>query len=601
MTKTETVSGDLALIPLDKLKASPRNARKRKHSEAGIKALAASIAANGLLQNLVVEPERDKRGRATGKYLVTAGEGRRLAQLLRVKRAEIPVTEPIRCLVDAGRNAFELSLAENDIRTPMHPADQFEAFQTLHVEHGLGAEDIAARFGVSETVVRQRLKLAAIHPQLVQAYRDDRITLSVLTAFAITDDQARQWAAFESLGDRADRDDVLALLTEAHVAADDRRAVFVGAEAYMQAGGGIVRDLFAEEGQIFFTDATLLNRLADEKLRAIAAEIETEGWKWVTVMARYDYGATAGLRRVYPAQRPLSDEDDAKRLALEAEYAALEIEAETAEADTDLAAEFERIEMALSALTGEAIFPIDIIARAGAIVSLDHSGMPRVERGFIRPEDDIRTSRQEPKPADVPKPISDALVAELTANRAMALRELLGNAPDIALIAVTHAFVLQTFYLAPQAYSTLDILPRNAALAAHARGIDETETAQRVQQRHDRLAGSLPETPEALWAQLCAMNSAEIVTLLAHCAAQTIGAVQVPHNLASFADTHANQLFEQLDSGMAAFWAPTVANYLGRVSKEKSLKPSGRACRRRPLTISPSSRRARWPRPPKHG
>src|SRR5216684_3519742 len=78
----ETVieSGSESFIPLNKLKKSPKNARKTPHSEASIEAYAASIAAKGILQNLVVEPELDTDGAATGFYFVTIGEGRRLAQ-----------------------------------------------------------------------------------------------------------------------------------------------------------------------------------------------------------------------------------------------------------------------------------------------------------------------------------------------------------------------------------------------------------------------------------------------------------------------------------------------------------------------------------------
>jgi hypothetical protein len=71
------------------VKKSPKNARKTPQSEAAIKAYVVSITAKGILQNLVVEPELDADGAATGFYFVTIGEGRRLAQLLRVKRKEI--------------------------------------------------------------------------------------------------------------------------------------------------------------------------------------------------------------------------------------------------------------------------------------------------------------------------------------------------------------------------------------------------------------------------------------------------------------------------------------------------------------------------------
>lgn len=73
-------SGETVFIPLDKLKKSPRNARRTPHSEVEIETYAASIAAKGILQNLVVEPELDADGQHTGCYLVTIGEGRRLAQ-----------------------------------------------------------------------------------------------------------------------------------------------------------------------------------------------------------------------------------------------------------------------------------------------------------------------------------------------------------------------------------------------------------------------------------------------------------------------------------------------------------------------------------------
>ena len=64
-------NGTELFIPLNKLKKSSKNARKVPHSEAAIAAYAASIAAKGILQNLVVEPEVDADGKPTGFYLVT--------------------------------------------------------------------------------------------------------------------------------------------------------------------------------------------------------------------------------------------------------------------------------------------------------------------------------------------------------------------------------------------------------------------------------------------------------------------------------------------------------------------------------------------------
>lgn len=60
----ETATGREVLIPLNRLKKSPRNARKTPHSEETVETYAASIAAKGILQNLVVEPELDAEGGA---------------------------------------------------------------------------------------------------------------------------------------------------------------------------------------------------------------------------------------------------------------------------------------------------------------------------------------------------------------------------------------------------------------------------------------------------------------------------------------------------------------------------------------------------------
>jgi ParB family chromosome partitioning protein len=119
----EVASGSEIFVPLNKLKKSPKNARKMPHGEAAIEALAGSIAAKGMLQNLVVESEVDVGGAETGCYLVTVGEGRRLAQLLRAKRKQIKKSGPIRCVLDTTNDPKEISLDENVTRTDMHPAD----------------------------------------------------------------------------------------------------------------------------------------------------------------------------------------------------------------------------------------------------------------------------------------------------------------------------------------------------------------------------------------------------------------------------------------------------------------------------------------------
>jgi ParB family chromosome partitioning protein len=566
-------SGSTLFIPLNKLKKSPRNARKTPHPEADIESLAASIAAHGMLQNPVIEPEI-KDGKATGFYLVTIGEGRRQAQLLRAKRKQIAKAEPIRCVLETAQDAYEISLAENAIRSPMHPADQFEAFHALHTEKGASAEDIAARFGVTPAVVKQRLKLAAVSPLLLDAYRNEEMTYEQLSAFTITDDIAKQERVWEDIGSYSDRDDLLRALSEEHIAADDPRAVFVGADAYREAGGAILCDLFDEDGEGYFTDPELLFRLAAAKLETVAATVKAEGWKWIEVMPRYDHSAVSEFRRVYPKERILSPDEQAKREALEAEYTALEVEAGNNDDEDSLLNErFAAIEEELTALLGENAFDPSDIARAGAVVSLAHNGEPRIERGFVRKEDDDRpakTAKSAKQPGEA-APLSEKLIAELTAYRTLALRDALGEAPDLALTVTVHALAAATFYRGSGAVSCLKITPHTAYLGSHATGIEETPLAQHLQARHERFAAQMPENPDDLWGFLCGMETAHQLALLAHCLSLTVDAVKVPKR-EDVAEDHADQLFQALDYDMASVWTPTAANYLGRVSKDRILE-----------------------------
>jgi ParB family chromosome partitioning protein len=131
---------------------------------------------------------------------------------------------------------------------------------------------------VTPHVVRQRLRLATVSPKLIQVYRDGGLTLEQLMAFAITEDHARQEAVYERLSYNRDASNVRCLLTETHVAATDRRAVFVGVEAYTEAGGTILRDLFTEDRGSYFEDVTLLDLLVTAKLgREADALREVEG------------------------------------------------------------------------------------------------------------------------------------------------------------------------------------------------------------------------------------------------------------------------------------------------------------------------------------
>lgn len=566
---TAPENGSVLFIPLNKLKNSPRNARKTPHPKADIEALAASIAASGMLQNPVVEPEHDAEGAFTGNFLVTIGEGRRQAQLLRAKRKEITKAEPIRCLVETEANAFEISLAENAIRSPMHPADQFEAFFELHTQHGMSAEDIGARFGVTPAVVKQRLKLAVVSPVLMRIYREGGMALDQLAAFTLTDDHARQEQIWSRLPYDNSRRQIILMLNEENIEATDRRVIFVGLEAYQAAGGVITRDLFDDEHEGFLTDPELLNQLVEAKLEQIAETVRTEGWKWVEVLPRYDHTAVADMRRVYPDEPALSEDVEAKIETLEAVLQALEFGDESEEAN----AEAESLEKQIAALRGDDVFDREDVSRAGVIISVGYDGEARIERGFIRPEDDTRRSASaKPKPSkDGPAPLPEKLVAELTAHRTMALRNALGNDHAMALRATVHALACATFFPHSPVKSCLQVKSESTYLARYAPEIEDTAAAMQIAQRHEPWISRLPDDADDMWAFILTLEQAELLALLAACVSVTVDAVE-GSRLGNEGKDHADQLALALQLDMRLAWKPTAEGYFVRVSKDRILE-----------------------------
>ncbi|MBF2717710.1 ParB N-terminal domain-containing protein [Agrobacterium vitis] len=606
----EAATGTEIFIPLNKLKRSPRNARKTPHSEETVETYAASIAAKGILQNLVVEPELDVDGKPTGFYFVTIGEGRRLAQMLRAKRKEIRKTEPIRCVIDMANDPFEISLDENVTRSDLSNADMVEAFLQLSQDRGWSAADIAVRFGVSEHVVRQRLKLGAVSPKMMQVYREGGLNLEQLQAFAITDDHARQEEVFENLHYNREARIIRRDLTASNVPATERRAVFVGAEAYTQAGGAIIRDLFTEDRGGYYDDPALLDRLVLEKLEGIAAAIRAEGWKWTE--ASIDFPHAHGMSRFYPHAVELSEEDEAAYAGAREEFDRLTAEWENTEEDlpadvdqrfAELEEEMERIDA-----TREG-YETDEIARGGVFVTLNHDGIARIERGFIRAEDEapepepqedenasaetvidgVRVNADgeiiedgcSPDPdsgvddepeGDAGQPISDILTRDLTAHRTLGLRLALGEQPEIALIAVTHALAAQIFYRDANAHA-LEIRPTSIQLGGHADGIEDMAAAKMLADRHAGWASDMPHNVADLWDFIAGLDPVSVMALFAHCASLAVNALKLPwEQNKRRAHATADKLATALELDMSQHWTPTVRSYLGRVTKAHILE-----------------------------
>jgi ParB family chromosome partitioning protein len=382
-------------IPFDKLVLSQSNVRRIK-AGVSVDELAEDIARRGLLQGLNVRPVLDEAGVETGKFEIPAGGRRFQALSLLVKQKRLAKFAPIPCIVrDVASNilAEDDSLAENMQRVALHPLDQFRAFAALR-EKGQRDEAIAAAFFVTPQIVKQRLKLASVAPALLEVYAEDGMTLEQLMAFTVSADHARQVQVWEAVKNSWNKEpySIRRMLTETSVRSTDRRAVFVGVDAYEAAGGTVSRDLFQGDDGGWLEDPALLDRLVADKLQAEAERIASEGWKWIEVEVDLPYGYSHGLRRLAGEQAPLSTEDSAAHAALLAEYRAMEEEySGQDEYPEDVDAKLGALEAAMEAFEQRPLIfdPVEV-ARAGVFITLDRDGSLVAYRGYVRPEDEAQ-------------------------------------------------------------------------------------------------------------------------------------------------------------------------------------------------------------------
>jgi ParB family chromosome partitioning protein len=614
-------------IPFNKLVLSQSNVRRVK---AGISVdeLAESIARRGLIQSLHVRPVLGEDGADTGTFEVPAGGRRYRALELLVKQKRLAKTAPVPCIVSAADDSVlidEVSLAENIERAPLHPLDQFRAFHAMR-EKGMTEEAIAAAFFVDVRVVKQRLRLVTVAPSLLGIYAEDRMTLEQLMAFTVSGDHARQEQVWDAVQNSWSKEpyQIRRMLTEAAVRVSDKRARFLGLEAYEAAGGYVLRDLFERDDGGWLQDTVLLERLVSEKLKTEAEAVAAEGWKWIEVAVGFTYGHTMGLRELPGSTVDLTDEERATREALRDEYGHLEAEyGEVEDLPEAVDQRLGEIELALGAFDSRPMaYDPDQVGRAGAFVSIDSDGSLLIERGFVRPEDEVRvvpegetedvstlqgydpeagqaptspgtqiTVAGEPRPSDDDeddgegiKPLPERLVIELTAYRTLALRDAVANNPRIAMTALLHKLTLDCFGSRGSG-AAVEATVREVHLPIQAADLADSYPAQNINTRHAGWRADMPlgQGDEVLWDWLHTLDEASRQALLAHCLSFGVTALYERPNPYSGMGISQHGLDRRLREAdrlarttrldmVEAGWKPTVANYLGRVTKSRILE-----------------------------
>ena len=603
--KPKIVLSDARNIPFNKLVLSQSNVRRIK-TGVSVEELAEDIARRTLLQSLNVRPIVDGEGAETGMFEVPAGGRRYRALELLVKQKRLSKTAPIPCVVrsaDCAVSAEEDSLAENVQRQGLHPLDQFWSFKALS-DQGASDEEIAARFFVPVNIVKQRLRLTTVSEKLLALYADDGMTLEQLTAFSVSSDHARQEQVWESLSHSFNKEPyyIRRLLTEMAVRADDRRALFIGIDAYQTAGGTVMRDLFTDDHGGYLEDPALVDRLVTEKLKAEAADIAAEGWKWVSAALDFKYGHTNGLRRLAGEAVEMTDDERASFDALTAEFDALNEQYDSSEElPSDADDRFAELETLIEAFENRPLrYDPAEMARAGVFVSVNREGELDIERGYVRPEDELPKTEQPTEPpvangairrepdravitvgGDAPaaepeddgalRPLPERLVTELTAHRTLALRNAVGQEFGAAFLAILHVLALNALYQT-SGDTCLEVTVKTSTFTVQAEGLKDTTSAKSLLERHKFWKARLPARSEDLWDALVVLDAAEREALFAHCASFPVNAVQEIWNRSERRVTHVEQLAGIVGLDMVrAGWRPTVANYLGRVPKARIL------------------------------
>jgi ParB family chromosome partitioning protein len=567
-------------IPLAKLVQSPRNVRRHGDPSADSE-LKASIAAHGLLQNLIVRPA------ARGKFEVEAGERRRCALLALAEEKVLPKGYEVICLVleDDAEIAVETSLAENFHRLAMNPADEAQAFAAL-IDAGVSTEDVARRFGLTVRFVEGRLRLATLAPVVFDALASGEITLDLAKAFGATSDQEIQARVYEQASSgyyAPSADSIRRMVLSGTVRGSDARARLVGRDAYIAAGGRIERELFDDDDSESWVDVALLETLASEEMEKRAKSLAAEqGLAWVkpTLDAYASHDLVEGLIRLPAEPAPLTDAELARLDELDASYdehaAILEDEDSAEEAIAAAEASIEAIERECQDIRAKPpeLAP-ELKADAGMILVLSCDGTPVLQPVFygerdievVGDDDVVEVVASVGSDGKRRAALSKRLVDELAMQRRDVLALHVASDPGLSLdIMVFTLADADTHDWRSRAATTLrggvpagpivgfeaKDAPASASLADLRSGLDESWRSGEDAASRFKMFRALADESRAAWLGFVVARTLEASLNMA-------GERQI---------TFQDHLGSTIGIDMAQWWRPTAANYFDRVSKQ---------------------------------
>lgn len=576
------MSFPIIYVPAVNCQVAPDNVRKNSNADADAQFEAHLGEAGIVLQNLIAVPIKRRKDH----YHIYAGSRRLTRVLANIEKGVLPKDFQVPVMVvPSGEDAISMSLAENFFQLVMNPAEACTAFRSIIEKEKKTPADIAKRFGITERFVEGRLRLANLAQPVFEALARSEITLDIAKAYAKTSDTVRQASVFETLAGTyyaKSAAEIERQVTAGSYTGGHPKALLVGRDAYLAAGGNIDRDLYSDAESELWTNRELLDELADKALADVAEEIrQREGFAEVRTLAstHLPYTATLGLRRIHGVVPPLSEEQEARKVAIEAEI--VEIEEAAADEHDYSEEQLVRIEALEEELGGivdqQPVYDPEQKAKALAYVVIGEDGQPAIEEAlFIAPtgededeqiDDEVgEDADAESKASETPrKPtLSAKMVDRLGAMRTEVIALHVANDPHFAMD-------LGTFIMIDKAlrtYGAYDFASGLKAPKPDSRiGNFETETAAadawaKLESDLDsgwREAGDIGARFDAFRALDDEMRAAWFAWVIA----RTLEPVNDRDSGARFL----RHVGRSLDIDVARWWRPTARNFFDGVTR----------------------------------
>ena len=163
--RVEAMASEVSSLPIESIERG-RYQPRREFDPESLRELADSIAAQGVIQPIVVRPI------GAGRYEIVAGERRwRASQQAGLTEIPVVVRE-----VDE-QSAIAIALIENIQRDDLNPLEEASALQRLLTEFGLTHQRVAEAVGKSRTTVTNLLRLLELNDDVKRYLQDGRLEM----------------------------------------------------------------------------------------------------------------------------------------------------------------------------------------------------------------------------------------------------------------------------------------------------------------------------------------------------------------------------------------------------------------------------------------